>query len=545
MIDEFGGEIPGLIVSLSRGLRNTQQLAFVSVEPGSLSEGSEIVVKNRDGLESRVPTVAGGLDPVAVPATTGDLLEVSVLDPGDGSMTETSLIPILFVPPVVVRTEPPKRRTSVPVNPLFTIVFSEPIDPASVTDETIRLRSSRGLHPLAFALREGGTIVDVRPLTQLLGSTDYVIEIGTGIRDLTGEHLQTTETVEFSTEPCDLSGDYVVRLFPDTLRLPVESSSAFLVAVDSGARIINEFPNEELTWGTTDPSVVWVGQGGGVNAASIGEAYVTVEYKGVLDSALVIVTTSPPPGPFAIFPDAAVVPVGFELQFDVSHPEGTERPQVTWSSTDPAVFEVDETGLVTTIAVGLAYLVATTETEVDSAEIEVYDPSPPDADIFSIKPSSLLIEEDVSRQLEIVGSSWPVPPVEWASLDPQVATVDENGLLQAVAPGMTDVSATFPDGSTTYASIEVVPKGTLGTITLVPESVTAAVGDTIRFEIVYDEVAAELYQGSNIGWSTSSPEVQVLRYLASGEFEAINPGVAQIGVHIGPLIAYATATVTP
>ena len=154
--------------------------------------------------------------------------------------------------------------------------------------------------------------------------------------------------------------------------------------------------------------MVTIDQSGGVNAISIGEAHITVEYKGVLDSALVIVTTSPPPGPFAIFPGGAVIPIGFALQFDVSHPEGEERPQVTWSSSDAAVFEVDETGLVLAIGEGLAYLIATTDTDVDSAEIEVYDPTPPDAEINFIRPASLLIEEGVSRQLEIVGSSFPV-----------------------------------------------------------------------------------------------------------------------------------------
>lgn len=543
-IDQIG-EIAGLLGTLSRGLRDTQQLAFVSVEPGSLPEGSEVVVKNRDGVESRAPTLEGGIDPLSVPATTGDLVEVSVVDGADGSVVEVSMIPVYFMPPIVVRTEPPRRRTSVPLNPLFIIVFSEPIDPASVTDQTILLRSNRGLHPLALSMRQGGTTVEARPLTALLGSTDYELEIGTGIRDLTAEHLQATETVEFQTVPCDLSGDYVVRLFPDTVSLPVGTYSGFLVAVDSGARVINEFPNAELIWATTDPTVVTVDEGGGVGGASIGEAYVTVEYKGAIDSALVIVTKYPPPGPFAIFPGAATVPIGFELQFDVSHPEGTERPDVSWASSDPTVFVVDASGLVSATGEGLAYVVATTDAEVDSAEIEVYDPSPPDAELFSINPAELLIEEGDLRQLQISGPSWPPPPVEWASSDPQVASVDQNGLLQGLSPGTAEVSATYPDGSTSYASVQVAPDGTLGTITLVPQSITAAVGDTVRFELIYDSVAAELYQGENTGWSTSSYEVQVVRYLAPGVFEAINAGVADIGAHVGPLIARAVVTVTP
>jgi len=264
-----------------------------------------------------------------------------------------------------------------------------------------------------------------------------------------------------------------------------------------------------------------------------------------VDSALVIVTESPPPGPFGIFPGGATIPTDFSFQFEITHPAGTEPPVATWSSTDPAIFTVDAAGLVTSRAPGVARLVAVAGADADTAEIEVYDPNPPLGDLFVISPDTLLLQVGDLRQLAIVGAYWPEPPVTWSSGNDAVATVDTQGGVRAAGPGGTEITATFEDGSTATARVDVVPAGTLGYITLAPETVTASVGDTVRFTLTFDATAADNYGGQNIAWGTTSPNVQVLRYLASGVFEVIAAGSAEVRAYVGPLIARATVTAVP
>ncbi|MGD8869169.1 MAG: Ig-like domain-containing protein [Gemmatimonadales bacterium] len=534
------GNIAGMIVSQARDLTDATSRAFVSLEPGSLPDAEEVVLTiDASGITDRAGVVQGGFDPIALPASPNDRLGVEVFDALGLSLYGAVYLPIPMIPPVVVRTYPTKRRTSVPVNTSLLIVFSEPIRPSSVTERNIALRHSRGSVDVDFILTEGGTVVELLPRTDLQFLTDYTLEIGTGIEDLSGENLAQAEVVDFQTEPCVDLGDepFAVRLLPDTLTLPVGSYSGFVVAVDSGARIINVFPDLSLTWGTTDPSVASVDWTGNVGAEAIGEAYVTVEYEGEVDSALVVVTQSPPPGPFRIFPDFWTTPVGVTVQFDVSHPEGTEPPNVSWSTTDPAVATVDDTGMVTSISPGLASIIATAGADIDTAYVEVLEPQDFISSDYTVEPGRIVLEVGSTFQLEILGPT-PIPTFRWLSDDPRIATVDEFGLVTAVAPGTNLVYAAFEDGSGVGTEVAVTEVGDFGTITLDPSEVTAEVGDTIRFEIVYDSTAAALFGHENPGWSWSS-KGQVLRLVGSAAFEALAPGEVNLTALVGPLQATA------
>lgn len=540
------GSIAGLIVSHSRQLTAATSLAFVSLEPGSLPVAEEAVLTiEATGSTGRAGLVEGGFDPISLPASATDRLGIELFDAGGFSLYGIVYLPIPRIPPVVVRTYPSKRRTSVPVNTSLLIVFSEPIAPSSLTPQNITLRHSRGSVDVDLALTEGGTVVELLPKTELQFLTDYTLEIGTGIEDLSGEHLVQQQVVDFQTEPCINLGDepFAVRLLPDTLTLPVGSYSGFIVAVDSGARIINVFPDQSLTWGTTDPSVVSVDWVGNVGGEAIGEAFVTVEYEGEVDSALVVVTQSPPPGPFRVFPDFWTTPVGVTLQFNVSHPEGTERPEVKWNSSDPAVATVDAAGMVTSVSPGLAYVIATAGADIDSAYVEVLEPQTFIASDYTVEPTRLVLEVGSSFQLELLGPT-PIPPFRWLSDNPSIATVDESGLVSAVATGTNTVYAAFEDGSGTGTEVSVVEVGQLGTITLEPAKVIAAVGDTVRFEIVYDSTAAALFGHENPAWTVSSTG-KVLGFVTGGVFEAVAAGEASVTALVGPLRARATVTIDP
>lgn len=540
--------LPGLHVTASRGLSAPEPKAFVSLERGSLTDGSLLVLRRAGGgVEIRAPLTGGGLDPVAVPALAGEELLLDVMDGSDLVLAASALV-IPRVPPIVIRTDPPKRRSSVPVNMKVIIVFSEPIDPTSVTPRSIRLIGAGAEVQGTIVLRSEGTVVELYPSAPLRYATDYTLEIGTDIADLSGDHLAAAESVVFQTEPC-VSADttpFAVRLLPDTLTLPVGTSSGFLVQVDSGARIINQFPDPSLAWASTDTTIVRA-LNGAIDATGIGEAYITVEYQGDVDSALVVVTESPPPGPFGIFPGGATVPVGFTLQFAVTHPAGTEPPTVTWSTTNPSIFTVDASGTITALAPGIAGLVAAGvgEEAVDTAEIEVYDPTPPLADLFIITADPLLLQVGDVRQMSVSGPWWPAPAVTWSTGSTAVAAIDAQGTLHAEGAGSTEIVATFEDGSSDTAYVEVVPAGTLGRISLTPVEVTAAVGDTVRFTMSYDAAAAANYGDQNVGWGVTSANVQVLRYLAAGVFEVIAAGTAHVSAHVGPLVAEATVTAVP
>lgn len=538
-------DIAGFRAAFSPGVVSPAPRTFVSLLPGSYPGASRVVLTNVNrGTTVEIPMTNGGFDPVPVSIVPGEGMRVEVKS-GNAVVVAAAKVP-LPLPPVIVRTDPTTRRTSVPLNALMVVVFSEPIDPATINAQTVKVRAADGqVASVSYALRDEATVLEMRPMAPLRPGTDYILDISAGVHDLTGDPLAEPQAVPFQTAlPVIGTEPFAVRILPDTIRLPIGTYSGAAVLVDSGATLINFFPDPSLTWGTTDPAIVSMDAVGSYGGVSIGSAWITVEYQGDTDSALVIVTTYPPPGPFQIFPGGATVPIGFDLQFDVSSPEGGQLPPLTWETRDPAIVTVDGTGLATMHAAGTAYVVVSGGGNVDSAEVEVYDPMPPMGDLYTVVPETLLLQVTDQRQLQAIGPEAPAPITGWSSANPSVATVNPSGILTAVGVGTTTVAATFTDGTSSTASVEVVADGTLGRITLSPNPATIAVGATVQFDVQYDATAQALWGSEQVayGYTASAAILQAVGIL---RFQAVAAGTATVRAYVGPLIAEASLTVTP
>lgn len=527
-----------VVVSATRGL-DARPMAYVSLSREALAVGSEVVVTNRaTGQRVRRAIVEGGFDPLGIPAGAGEQILIEI-DNGESALKMPARMP-----PVVIRTEPAPRRPSVPLNVTMMVVFSEPMDAATLTGATVRLVGPAGQEAVDIALAEGGTVMEIRPRAQLRPSSAYRLELATGIADVTGQSLDGAAAVEFATEDCPtLAGNYVVRLLPDTLRVPVGALSGFVVAVDSGRRVINVMPDTSLTFASTDTTIVRM-LGSLVDGVAMGRAWVTVTYKGYLDSALVIVTDWPPPAPFGLWPGGAVMPIGHVQAFEVSHPEGSPPYTVTWSVSDPAIIAVDASGNVTGLAAGTAWVFARSGSLVDSADVEVYDPAPRLGQLYVIRPDSVLFQVGDRIYLNIVGPEFPAPAVTWTVANPAVASVDQYNQIHALALGRTTITAHFADGSERTAAVIVVPVGTLGAITLSPLAPTVRVGETLRFNLTLDARAQELWGSEGQGWSLAGAALRMVMHEA-GAFTAVQPGTATVRAYVGPLVAETVVTVVP
>ena len=121
----------------------------------------------------------------------------------------------------------------------------------------------------------------------------------------------------------------------------------------------------------------------------------------------------------------------------------------TWTSSDPATATVDASGLVTAVANGTADVTATAGSVSGIAKMTVAQVP---AEI-SVDPDSLVFTQigDTARVgvafVDANGHAVADAEVEWTSGDPSVATVDDWGLVTAVANGPTVVSATAGSAS--------------------------------------------------------------------------------------------------
>ncbi len=174
---------------------------YIAAPPGTFPDFVSASVRvARTGFTALVNLLDGGLDPVAVPARRGDTITVELRRAAGSSATYQMLVPGNRAP-VIVRTVPPRSKRDVPLNTRVLVVFSEPIDPRSLTAQSVSLRSGAQIVPgtLTFATPDQ-TTAEFVPIGNLQGLTDYELVVTTSITDREGTVLDAPARVPFTTE---------------------------------------------------------------------------------------------------------------------------------------------------------------------------------------------------------------------------------------------------------------------------------------------------------------------------------------------------------
>jgi TolB protein len=207
--------------------------SFVSFQPETFSEGDLVQIQNvTTGQMLSTPMADGGLDPIGIPAEVGDTIEIRVFE-GTELIAAFSRETPRKTPPRIVRIHPPDRKIKVPLNSRALVIFSEPIQPGSVTLNSLRLEQN-GLPVLgSTGLTHGGLGVEFTPSANLRYNTEYSVIVGPGIADLSGDafgttHISSFHTIEF---PVPLPGKVA---FEDR---PTGNGEIYLMAPDGSGVI--------------------------------------------------------------------------------------------------------------------------------------------------------------------------------------------------------------------------------------------------------------------------------------------------------------------
>ena len=179
----------------------TSGVVYVSLPPGAVPGGLSASIRDvESGQVVAAAVVDGGFDPVAITATIGDTLLVTVQSVGSVGATLGYLTVAASTPPVVVRTSPPPKKVDVPLNAFMVAVFSGPLDASTVNATTVTLW--HGTTPVPGTVRFADVTdlrVEFHPDTPLAGQTDYQLILGQGIHDVNGLALDSVVTVAFTT----------------------------------------------------------------------------------------------------------------------------------------------------------------------------------------------------------------------------------------------------------------------------------------------------------------------------------------------------------
>lgn len=155
---------------------------------------------------------------------------------------------------------------------------------------------------------------------------------------------------------------------------------------------------------------------------------------------------------------ALVLTVGDEGQLAaIISPAWATNKNITWSSGNTAIASVNETGLVTALSPGTTTVVVTAEDGGFRAECNVIinaRPVPVTGVTLNEATLGLTVGETETLTATVTPEDATNNEITWTSSKPEVATVDEDGKVTAVAEGTATITVTTDDGDKT-ATCEV------------------------------------------------------------------------------------------
>ena len=253
--------------------------------------------------------------------------------------------------------------------------------------------------------------------------------------------------------------------------------------------------NTAVSWASSDSTVASVAQTGSapwglVTALAAGESTITVTTQDGGFTATVRITVVIAATGVTLDRTTLQLLVGRTPERLVAtvHPANATNREVQWSTDNPVVASVDQTGLVTPVGIGTARITARATDGNHSAVAEVTVLTIPVTGITLDRTElSLNVAGDVGFAQTIMATISPTdatnPIIIWTTSNPTVATVAPTGRVQAVAVGTAIITATTQDG-TIAATVRVSVTDRVGVI--VPPQVREFVANSRRPQFWYN-----------------------------------------------------------
>jgi trimeric autotransporter adhesin len=167
---------------------------------------------------------------------------------------------------------------------------------------------------------------------------------------------------------------------------------------------------------------------------------------------------------------------------------------------------------------------------------------------IAITPAESTVAPDESRQLAVDGtysdgSTQDVTAlVDWASGDPEIATVDDTGLVTATGQGTTTVTATLNDQTDTATVTVTTAAPTLTAIAITPAESMVCLGGTQRLkaEGTYSDGSTQDVT-PKVDWASDNPKVATVD--DTGLVTATGQGTTTVTATLNDQTDTATVTV--
>ncbi len=330
-----------------------------------------------------------------------------------------------------------------------------------------------------------------------------------------------------------------VRLDKETMIMEVGQTETLVATVNP-----QELSDDtQILWDSSNTKVATVDQNGVVTAIAAGSCKITVTASRGLARKKDICTIKVLPDTIPV--DGITLDITNErvdvgdtlLLTPTISPIDATNKEVIWSSSDGEIASVED-GLVTANKVGNATITATTVDGDKEATctITVYQ------SVSSVELDKLLNTVNVGDSFELVETVLPIDAtnkeVTWTSSNSHVASVND-GLVNAVAPGIASITVTTVDGGHTATCVVTVLQP-VASVSLNETTLSLVIGGEKALEAT---VLPNNASNKAVVWSSSDESVVTVE---NGLVKAVSAGSATVTVTTidGNKTATCTVTVT-
>ncbi len=314
-----------------------------------------------------------------------------------------------------------------------------------------------------------------------------------------------------------------IKLNTNSLKLSIGEAGQLTATINPDTAT-----NKELKWSSSDTSIATVDNTGKVLGISAGNTTITVETQDGSIKATCEVTV--------ITPVVNVESVGLNtnsLRLSIGepgqltaivNPSNAANKEVTWSSSNPSVATVDNTGKVLGMSAGNTTITVTTDDGEKTATCNVTVITPVvNVESVGLNTNSLSLSPGEASQLTAIVN--PInatnKKVNWSSSNPAVATVDSTGKVSGLTAGGATITAETEDGARKITcNVTVKPLDTV-----INKSTSLSPGEGIQLGV------SDVTKEAVISWS-----------VANGVIAKVNETGYAVGLTSGTTTITATTT---
>ncbi len=267
----------------------------------------------------------------------------------------------------------------------------------------------------------------------------------TGIQNING--VKKTATCEVTVN----TGVTTVTLYPTTLTVDVSGYYPLVLTFDP-----TNTTDREVVWVSSDETIATVDDSGVVTGVAGGDCVISViTTDGIKVASCAVHVRVPVTGiTMSTTSVTTSMSVGtYQLSYTITPDSDGVDTSVTWYSSNESVATVDSNGLVTFVAPGTCSIYAqTVDTGTDGSLIGTCDftiEEPVTAIALDYTDVTLSIDETFRLTTVITPSNATNQNVTWYSSNTDVATVDDTGLVTAVASGNAAILVQSDDSGVT------------------------------------------------------------------------------------------------